>query len=598
VRLVAALVLLVACGRIDFDPLPGSGSVFTSFALPSGGDAHAIARASDGTLYASFAEARVVRSSDNGGSWTDCGVATIEPENLMVDPATGAVYLGWDDAGKIEVSNDGCATWTDLGAPEFRGGLAMLRGDLVAGGSTGVWRLHGSAWTRMMTPLDGNQVHNIVFDEMGVRGFVTAANGMVCSSDSETTWSTNCALGLPGPGIDFVVPDPVRSTHLFAQSSGALFYSVDTATTWTATTSGGSALAIDPSAPDFVVFGSYDDGIIESTDGMTFDTTDRRTSDMYTTLTNELLFGPTSDVLAATNRGIFYAPDHSLQWVERDGTLSAWSIDSIAIDGLGELVLATPAGVLVSGDGGASWNEYSAGLSPDSRTTSLAQPAAAPGALLTATMAQLTRSDDHGHSYYTLWTAPDPDGKTCNSVREAGDHLIVATAGGVATSDSMWSTFTHHDVGSPSQYVNDVLAIDTAGTQLVAGTSQGVWYSSDGGATFAMVGLPNENVVRLAVLDSGVLLAGARDGAFIAPAPGGPWTLTTLSATYVTDLLVAQGVVVAASSTGVWISHDDAATWALVPGLETRSPSALALDASRRLYVGTHGYGLFSTMLQ
>lgn len=596
VAAVCWMVTLAGCGRLGFEPITRAepDSQFAAVALPAGAQATDLGRTADGILYAVIGSAYAVRSIDGGQTWTPCAALRTLTMNLFVDRELGTVYVGDRYAGTLVASDDRCATWRDLAVPEYAGAIAMLGADVLVGGDSGAWRLGAGVWTRFATPFDGRRVSAIAVDPSGSRVLVGSDAGVARSTNGGATW-TIANTGLTGLGVTFLALDPVRPDRAVLQASSQLYHSIDGGLSWSYSSYGGYGVAIDPSDADFVVFSAWTTGLNISNDGaITFATADRRSAQMHKATVSKLVFGPSSQLFAATNRGLFYATDHGLDWREL-GDLSAWTVHSIAIDDAGALFLGTPSGVLRSADDGATWTEHSAGFPIDSNTPSVIVHPSAPRTVLTATAGVITRSDDGGLSFSPLWTAAGADGFNLNSLHAAGDGLVVGTWGGVVTADASWSTFTHHDIAGKQEFVNDAVALDATGLKLIAGGAQ-IWYSSDGGATWAPTGPAGQGARCFAKLAGDTMLACTNDGVLIAATPSGPWSPTTL--THSTDaLLVSDELVIAATDRGVFLSRDTGSTWNPLVGLESRYPISLAIDESLRLYVGTRGHGLFVTQL-
>ncbi len=589
-------VLGVGCGGSAAGPdAPAMApDVFTQLVLPPGGRASAIARATDGTLYVGIDDVRVMKSTSSGASWIDCGsVEGHDPRMLVVDPS-GAVYFG-GYAG-VYASQDGCATWQSLDAP---GGpsVALLGSQVLVGSWGGLWRQSSGAWSQLATPMDGHTIYDLEVDSSGQRIFIASDNGVASSPDGGSTWSlVNSGFG--GVNAQYVALDPVRPLHVFAQASNELYYSTDGAASWTATGAPGWTTAIDPASPDFVIQSSWNSGLVASTDGgVSFSGTDARSTAMSLAAVTRLAFGPSSQVFAATDRGMFVAPDHGLAWTEIDDGIAGWTINSITVAADGALDLATPAGVLQSNDGGTSWTDQIQGMRLDSSTGGSVEVPGTPATLVVADNSGLDESVDGGATFTSLYAAGAADNYHATKVHLVGGALIAATPGGIVTSDASRTAFSHYDVAGQMRNVLDVVAVDTVGMQLLAITDSGMFYTEDGGETFvaADTGL-DTRVARVAILPDGTLLAGTDQGIFRASAPTGPWNPSGLGPSATADLLVAQGRVIVATNLGVFASSDGA-SWTFLPGLEGKYPSALAIDSAGRLLVGTTGNGLYVTTL-
>jgi hypothetical protein len=600
-RAAAWLVVAAACGRIDFDALPGTG-VFQQIALPPGGNVDGVHVASDGTIYIAVTGYHLMKSSDHGASWRECGRPTLtDIDAFAIDPATGALYTAGDT--DVQTSTDGCASWHSAGlGREADQAIAVYGADLFAGSTTGLYRRSSvGTWSPVSTPADGSNVHAIAVDVTTTSILLASDVGVVRSIDGGATWAI-AQTGIVGAGtVWFVTYGPAGSGLAFtvAGSPPMLYRSSDNTATWTQVAGNASSLAVDPRDATFAVAETFGYGLNDSTDGgMTFGTFDLRPAAMDGAPVHAFAFDPvTSEVYLATGRGLFAALDHSLALTEVDNARSAWVVRSIAIGDNGEIYLATESGVLRSMDGGASWNDEAQGLRNSSELYSVAPAAGQPGSILTAGVIALSQSSDGGLTYMSLHDADAFDGYAVRALRFAGTQLLAGTNTGMLTAVSPWTTQNATMIGN-AQPILDVLPLDMTGGSLLAATSDGLYYTSDSAVTFADVGtgLPGRFVEALAQLADGTILVGTSKGVSRSSSPTGPWSPSGLDGVSITALLTVSDRVFATSSAGVFVSSDGA-TWTSLPGLEQRDPISLAVDGAGRLLVGTEGYGLYATPL-
>ena len=338
-------------------------------------------------------------STSSGASWVACGsLQGHDARAIVVDPS-GVVYVGGYDG--VYSSQDGCTTWQSLDAPGGQN-IALLGSSVLEGSWDGLWQGTGGTWSQLATPMNGHSVSDLEVDPSGARIFIASDNGVATSSDSGATWSlVNSGFG--GVDASYIALDPVRPLHVFAQASNQLYRSTDGAASWSLTGSPGWTTAIDPASPDFVLQSTWS-GLDVSVDGGTsFAGSDSRSPAMSLAAVTRLVFGASSQLFAATNRGVFVAPDHNLAWTEIDDGFDGWTINSITIADSGALYLATPAGVLRSNDAGASWSEQTNGMQSDSMTMGGVELPGAPATLIVADNIGLQQSVDGGDTFTTIY---------------------------------------------------------------------------------------------------------------------------------------------------------------------------------------------------
>ena len=606
VRFLAIAVAVAGCGRLGFDDLSdaatsgdaGVASVFATVPLPTGGDVTELERGADGTLYGIVSYFRVVRSTTGGATWTDCGATNEDGvSQIALDPTSGAIYLG-GEAGVLQ-STDDCATWTPLGLDQDTETIAVLNGHLFAGGADSLWVLSGQSWSHVSTPDDGNWIYSIATDPTTNHVLVAGDSGMALSIDGGLSFTATNG-GLAGGGAVFVALDPAMPSHAVIDSWNGqaewIYTSVDGGASWASAVTGGAyCAAFDPLSPSFAVLGAYTTGINTSVDaGMSFTTTDLRSAEMARAVIHTFVFDGNSGVYVGTGRGVFHAADHTLTpWTMADGTLDAWTIYSIAVANT-DMYLGTPAGVLHAQNGG-SWTEGSSGITESAQIGGIIGVPGSPGSIIASTANSVARSDDDGATFTEIFTPSGVDSYETLSVVAAGTRLVVGTPAGVEWADAPWtSSATFHSVLFAN--ANALLVLAGDGTEILAGASLGVYYSSTHATSFVDISGPTsaDFVIALAQLPDGTLFAGTEnDGLYRASAPDGSWTQIAFASETVPALLVVGNRVFAATRAGVSVSSDDGATWQGMPGLGGHDVISLALDANGDLLAGTGGYGVY-----
>ena len=245
---------------------------------------------------------------------------------------------------------------------------------------------------------------------------------------------------------------------------------------------------------------------------------------------------------------------------------------------------------------------------PDRPVWSIAVSPAHSAVLLAATQGRgVLRSPDSG----ATWTAAIAGVDSAWVVRFDPQQPATAYAG-TQTSGLYKSV----DEGKSWTAVNkglnnlDVRSIDFGTGLIVAGTAQGIYYSSDGAAAWHSLGLESLDVAAVAVLakTSGVtLFAGADNGSaasgylFKSEGLGGSWAV--LKGNFpgdavVATLAVASGPsggtdppVLAGTSQGLFRSDDRGVTWSPLNGLPTTDFNMALFNPANpdQIYVGSDG---------
>ena len=138
----------------------------------------------------------VLRSTDGGRTWQGAGLPGRTIWSLAVDPQDPQrVFAATDQPGTVRLSTDGGRNWSDASLPGVSGySLAFFpgpSGGLLAGTSSGLYRLDGSAWKP--AGLEGAAIIALApHPENPQYWYAGAAGGAYLSKDGGASW-------LPGP---------------------------------------------------------------------------------------------------------------------------------------------------------------------------------------------------------------------------------------------------------------------------------------------------------------------------------------------------------------------------------------------------------------
>ncbi|MBL0215339.1 MAG: hypothetical protein IPQ07_15810 [Myxococcales bacterium] len=607
---VTAVTLATACGRLGFDPVAGDDvvgddgpTVFTGLVLPPGGEAFDLEPVAGSAIVYAVVGGRAFRSTDGGAQWTECGAVPFALRVTADQAASNHAYLG-DIDGAYETI-DSCATWTKIFDQGEVTAIGIASDGDVLLGSNGMWRRHAGVVTPIASPADGHQVGFLAIAADTVIA-TTWGGGVIRSTDGGRTFAP-ANIGLVDPhsgGITFSAP----GNPMFAllQTDDGAFHSSDAGQTWIPATNGQEgrdSIACDPADGSFVI-GSTWHGMMRSTDGgVSFDGTNWRTSNMESAWISDYAFAPGGGrVYAATGAGLFVASDHGLQWRSTHNGISAWTIEELTrVPGQNVLLAATAAGLLRSDDGGASWSVHNSGM--EMRLSTLLTvhvPELDPSRVLAGGASYLWQSTDRGDTFVenTAISVRELDDWTIHVIRSRLSDIWVGTGTRLWHSEDGGSSWMAARVAVEDRIVYDLL-ISPAGDKWVA-TSGGVYVvrASEGAFSPTDTGAPRPDTYAVIRLDDGTILAGGIDGVYARPeASGSTWEPAGLASEEVYELLAAGDRWIAATSKGVRITRDRGATWAAIPGLATKRPSSLVLDAAGNLVVGTWGYGIFRTAL-
>ena len=225
-------------------------------------------------------------------------------------------------------------------------------------------------------------------------------------------------------------------------------------------------------------------------------------------------------------RGVWKSTDAGADWASAVNGLPD-TLPPLVVRGLaavpgapGGIFAGTNQGLFLTSDGAATWSAGSADLAGKPIYCLAGDPAAAT-TLWAGTDDGVYRSTDSGQTWPR---AGSPLGTVVRAILRPSDgsgRVLAATDAGLYSSGDGGATWRLVSGGLPAAAVN-ALAEDAASARVFAGTAAGVFESGDGGQTWTSSGGPaNPNVLALAVLADGTVLAGTRGGSVYESAPAG-----------------------------------------------------------------------------
>ncbi|HUS28300.1 MAG TPA: hypothetical protein VMZ53_07320 [Kofleriaceae bacterium] len=589
---VALLLLLAGCGRIAFDARDDAApadaqelGLFTPVALPPGGDVNNVALAANGDVFVALPYHGMYRSRDRGVTWTPCGELRTRHVAIM---GSDTIFAS-DDPGDVFVSDDGCAHWRSTELHIYTHELAVLGSTLYAGTDDGLRAWDGAQWRTISTPFEGQAITGLSL-QPSLMLIGSQVGGIARSIDNGQSWSvSNTGLQNLDVGAIRIAPsNPMRAYAVEVTAggtTGALFSSVDGGVTWTNIyANGGFNVAVDPNDPNHFLFANYN-SLFESTDGT--GTVDIRSSVMQGSVPHDAVFDGMGGQYIATSRGVFFRQGTG-PFEARHTGIAGWTLDRVALTPSRDGVYwATPTGALVSNDGGKTYNLVweLGGFASDINGIVV------PGqheASVVVTGRHVSVSNNRGNTFAAVFDTGAANGFGAYDVASlSSGRLIVVTRTQALYADPPWTAWTAVLVGTGPQncYQATVLTND----DVVIACDEGLFRSTNQGASFqplpAMSGLEKPFAGP-----GGLVLAGSEDGLWSLE---GTWQPHGLAGIHVRDLWIEDTTWIAATSPGVYVSHDSGVTWTRLAGLVGKTPMLLARDVDGYLLVAIAGDGLY-----
>jgi uncharacterized repeat protein (TIGR01451 family) len=395
---------------------------------PAGGTVNKIVfnKSTPTTVYA-VAAGGYYRSLDGGTTWQliasnfmnapqDVELDPSDPTRVyVVAPNYPSLYVSTDSGAtlsavttvptaaantlQLAVSQSGTTLYVNSGAQIFcstdRGTTWTQRTAVSTYSAAQVWKL-------AIDPTDSNTLY-------ATATMSSTAEGTFVTHDGAMTWQLVAAAG--------VVQDfAFNGSQVWTARFDGVWYSNDKGATWTeATTSGASAIAIDPSNPAIIYAGSPNGSVYRTPDaGVTWtDVTGNNTAGQTTTIAVDpsqsahLLVGGLNGIAGTTTSGT--------QWSAQVAGLNSTSIQGLSADPAADRIYinVSSGGVYYSAAGAASTtpvNNFGSGgllqLSSALPTLNVTAILAQPGLLSASLINGLARSTDGGTTWALVQVAP------------------------------------------------------------------------------------------------------------------------------------------------------------------------------------------------
>jgi photosystem II stability/assembly factor-like uncharacterized protein len=464
----------------------------------------------------------VYRSTDNGKTWTQLGQDVITCCILTMAWSGRTIVLCTYNYGPLFISNDEGLTWKESGSsiPDYTINSATILGSniYVATGSHGVYIStdNGQTYTASNNGLSSLQVYSIMTNDNKI--YAGTGDGLVVSTDHGATWSVISNAMFVNHPIQHMA---FSSSTILAGGYNGLFFSNDNGASWTQAITG----LVDQRIESLAVSGSIylagtTSGIYMSVNsGQTWNATGLPITYVHSFSING------SDVFSCgiwMTGGVFVTHDYGQDWNFLLGSLPTYNVNSTFWNGT-ELLAATDSGVFVSGDRGLTWIKRSQGVPVDEYST-VTCVAGNGSNLYAGTYSYGIYVSHDGGGSWTHATLPVSDEyyAMCLYINSSGVYAGTFF-GGVLFSPDNGQTWTSRSTGLPAMTAYS--SIVQAGSTLFVASFQGVYSSGDNGQSWGRAGseLNGKVVYCLATNGTDIIAATMEDGIYMSKTQGTSW---------------------------------------------------------------------------
>lgn len=588
---------------------------------PDGGTVNVVAiNKSNGYIFAVVESVGMMRSTDNGMSWTpkNSGLTSTSVQAIAIN-AKGELFAGTSSQGVFRSTDHG-ESWVQVNTGIAASNLNIRslavdssNGELFAGASSsGLYRSrdNGNTWTPLPTGLTGavtiqvlaiNPASGIVFAGTDNRGILRSTNNgdTWTRIDTSSIYKNVRALVVTASGAVFAGADS-------ASVKRAILRSTDNGESWEQVLAPSSSVAwFALNSSDHIWGGTTGSGIYVSSDNG--GNWSLRNNGLRGYSIRTIAFDASDHIFAGAHcSGIFHSTDDGTSWEAMNNGLRYTEILSLAVSPTTGMIVAGShcGGVFRSSDYGDNW-EW-AGL-PGAQVATLT--ANSSGRFFVG-VARFLLIETQGDIYYAddgiTWqkVTPDDDAYFSFAINSAG-HIYAGTGfyqyvfpfsindyGDIYRSTNNGGNWSR--VASKLDDFVYALAVEPNG-RVYAGTAEGVYRSA--GENWHKLNSYNTRSLVVDPLNPNIIIAGTSGGIWRSVDGGDTWTLVRSMPNNFTWSLVAhpEGEIFAGTQTsGVLRSIDSGVTWAPInTGLTNMNVNSLAIHhSSRKIFAGTNRRGV------
>jgi hypothetical protein len=470
----------------------------------------------------------------------------IDGNSILAAAYSSGIYISNDNGATWNLSNNGLGN-------KFVSTLAVNGNTIYAGTDLGIYTStdHGSTWNLDSAGI--GQATVITIDIHGADVFAGTYDGIYHADTGGTGWQFKGLLSTSIFCFEF------NGSNIFAGTNFGVFLSTDTGNTWNAVVANGLnnffvfSMGI---RNDSLLVGTAGDGIYVSSDtGNNFvpDTSGFIDLNVFTML----VIGNT--VYAGTADGIYYSNGPHTTWSLTSTSLGNIFVHAISQKGSDLFAATANNGVVLSSNGGTSWNESNSGIKNNTIQC------------LTTDIMNNVYAGTNGSGVYksTNNGASWINGHGILATLSVNSLLVVDTNIYAGTNDGVYQST---DYGMTWQYPSidiagyNVSSLTYDGSVLYAGTyNDGVFASADGGLNWVQVnnGL-TDTTINTIVAKGNNIFVGTYGGVFISTNSGTLWTPvnTGLTTPYIYNLIVnSNGDVYAGTDNGIYITTNNGLQW-------------------------------------
>jgi Secretion system C-terminal sorting domain len=548
-------------------------------------------------------------STNDGTNWTamNNGLNYQVINSLLISGAN--IYAG--TYGGVFLSTNNGSTWSNIGLTnEAVSSLAINDTNIFVGTWSGGIFLstnNGASWQADTTGLNDYWINALAVS--GTNIFAGSSSGVFLSTNNGVNWTAvNNGLTYNVGSSTYTCSSTclaVNDTNIFAGTTNGLYLSTNNGTSWNAVNTGlndnnkyvqsfvvsENKIFACTANFYFIILGqiSYwqDGGVYLSTNnGLSWS---KQMSNSIRTLAvsgNDILAG-------GTDGGVFLSKDDGSNWSVINNGFPQANVTALAISGTNIFAGTYTNGINLSTNNGTSWaaiTDYYPSFYPTGfSVTAMATLDSSVFVSVYQTSNSVNHAGAHSTNNGARWIGEDPYVQSYASSDTGLYGVLSWGGGGLFHRNNYDSTWMRVPAAQNIMLRNCIAA---SGSNLLLG-SDGVYLSTDYGASWSLIGLSDQYVSSIAISGTRIYAATNTDNTtpltysvYMSPDMGESWQIDTTGLTQNTiNAFAVVGTNVFAGGTGVYLSAVDGKSWTNT-GLQNMSVNSLT-ESKTNLYAGT-----------
>lgn len=509
--------------------------------------------------------AGIFRSSDNGNSWEWSGWGLPCNEQVVaLSDYSGTLYASVNKNG-IYRSTDNGASWEPIntGIRDKTFYSAFIDGPHIFAGNSegGIYYSENNGGTWLNRSIG---ISDIVFSDFsyfnsklyagGYSQNANASRTLFETSDFGITWNP---VVVPGIGVNGVLSMIANNGLLYVANDDTVFISAD-GVTWNSTTVDTNANIVSMGVNGNSVYLTTSNGryFMSSDNGVTWNLVQNNSTNSFA---NHVFFSG-SKIIMSTDQGLYESIDAGANWQLNNSGISGIQIESFGMNSNYIFTGTDNQGVFRSSDNGQNWELINVGINTLG-SLSVGSIINVNEDMYLGTGDGIYKSTNNGNSWDFVFN-PGLNISTKALDYDAGVLVTGASGTGIYISQDFgvtWNLVSTNGINVSGNFDS----IEIMGNTIITSTNNGeIFVSQDLGVSWSNISIPGGfTTISNLQLANNILYAGTSRGLFASNNLGATWSLFNSEILSINDLEIDEDKIYAASRDGVYVTDQTSGEW-------------------------------------